>query len=148
MVKYCKTCGFRDPMTPVCLLKRHQIDPNNDFCSHHKGYESLGTCHVCGNEMTTMDAVYDVYTDRYLHKECAIQTCKTCRNSHTCEFQTNPDPLPKQVMTRRREGSFTIEQSEKNPARIEKFCFSCECFDPDFGCFKENDYCNKWKEQL
>ena len=78
----------------------------------------------------------------------ATKTCAMCVHGNSCEFETNPDPTPKQVQQTIRQGNMTLQAIVKNPSRIETFCAGgCPCFNPEFGCLKENGTCEKYTER-
>ena len=151
-INYCRNCGYL-LSKGVCQLNGQRVNPNEDFCSKHQEIFVVADCAVCGKPICNVNLLLDVQEDgsvRYIHLECgkALGTCRTCANVATCEFETNPDPMPKVVMQTVRQGNMVMQTQVKNPSRIEKFCHNCQCFNPDFGCFKENGCCDgKWKEK-
>lgn len=154
MTKYCKTCGFLDPKRPVCLLRGEQVDATADFCSKHQEIEFYENCPICGKPIYNTNAIVDVLPTggfRYLHLSCAqaLNTCLTCKHGDICEFQTNPDPMPKMVNKTIRQGNMMMQTTVANPSRIEKYCFNCRCFSQEFGCLKQNKCCDgKWEEAV
>ena len=153
MNKYCRSCSFFDGSQNACLYLNIRVDPNSYFCANHDERIDCGTCVICGKPMTNMNCVRDVLPDgdyRLIHYACAkkLNTCSTCVHGQICEFNTNPDPMPKVVVETVRQGNMVIQQQVRNPSRVEKFCAACPCFNHDFGCFKENNCCDgKWVEK-
>lgn len=150
-IKYCKTCGFLDPTRPVCLLRGEQVDATADFCSKHQVPIPLGKCAICKQEVYDTNCVMDAEEPyRIYHFTCAkaLNTCSTCALAQTCEFHNNPDPMPKVVMQTSRQGNMVMQQQVQNPARVEKFCHSCSCFDSENGCLKQFNCCGNWNERV
>ena len=74
-------------------------------------------------------------------------TCAMCTEANKCDFETNPIDLPKQVQKVIRQGNMAIQTIVRNENRIRETCQKvCPCFDPDFGCLKQNGTCGKYKE--
>ena len=103
--KTTKTCGqcihlmHSDQGHHYCRLTSIICDPENDFCS--KGYfyntDNLLTCAVCGEPIipSISRAVIEV-VEGQVHAFCSscyehhLNTCKTCKTSCQCDFETNP----------------------------------------------------------
>ena len=154
MMKKCKNCLYLHPQQPICALGLGEVDPATDYCPKFLTRDSeIGYCSICHQPVYTNNGVIDLLEGdnfRVLHLNCAKQLnkCQTCANLQICEFDTNPDPMPKVVMQTVRQGNMVMQTQVKNPSRIEKFCHNCQCFSPDFGCFKENGCCDgKCKEK-
>ena len=142
-IKYCKTCGFRDPQQPKCQLLGHQIDPDIDYCSRHNAEPF--TCAQCHRILTLPifltpgGAICD---------ECrlALSTCAGCRNSSTCLFESDPSPVPKVIQQQIRQGNMVIQQPVKNPLRIQITCEKgCLCYDKENGCRRQLNSCENHK---
>lgn len=74
-------------------------------------------------------------------------TCSMCLNSINCEFETNPSPLPKQVMQTIRQGNMVVQTVVPNPERIKAFCTSCHCYNADPPmCLRQFGTCGKYNE--
>lgn len=148
--KLCKTCGYLHPQQPICQLRGEQVDPNADFCSKHQEIYEVETCAICGRPIYNINLLLDVQEDgsvRYLHFACgkALNTCATCANSQACEFDTNPDPMPKVVMQTVRQGNMVMQTQVRNPDRINKLCLKCNCYKDGFCC-KEYNCCSNYSE--
>lgn len=85
-------------------------------------------CIVCGRENATIiDGLI------YFCEECYqyIGTCAFCEHSARCEFNDNPDPMPKVVAVRNRQqtpmGFVEQIQQMPNPERIKAMCVDKEC---------------------
>lgn len=150
--KLCKTCGYLHPQQPICQLRGEQVDPNADFCSKHQVVYEVETCAICGQPIYNTNLLLDVQEDgsvRYIHLACgrALNTCSTCKHRGRCEFETNPDPMPKVVMQTVRQGNMVMQTQVRNPDRIRKFCHECPCFDPENECLKQFNCCGKYVEK-
>ena len=150
--KKCKTCGYLHPQHPVCQLRREQVDPIEDFCSKHREIYELTTCCICGEPVLNINLLLDVQEDgtiRYMHTACghSLNTCGACQYRSNCEFETNPDPMPKVVMQTIRQGNMVMQTQIRNPDRIRKFCHECPCFDPENECLKQFNCCGKYIEK-
>ena len=78
-----------------------------------------------------------------------VNTCVMCQEAHKCEFETNPDPSPKQIQQTIRQGQMIMQTVVKNPDRIEKTCKKlCKCWDEENGCLKENGTCGQYEEVI
>ena len=152
MKKICKNCLFIHSEQPFCTLGIGNIDPANDCCPKFLAKDAIvGKCSICGGTVYTGYEVFDLLEGdnfRILHRECAkkLGTCQTCVLANACEFDTNPDPMPKVVMQTIRQGNMTMQTQVRNPSRVEKFCNSCSCFSQENGCLKQNGCCGNWKE--
>jgi len=77
-----------------------------------------------------------------------FNTCAMCAQAAFCDFETNPIDLPKQVQKVVRQGNMTFQSVVPNENRIRETCLkNCSCYDPDFGCLKQNGTCSKYKER-
>ena len=138
----CKTCALRRPQDSLCLLNNRKVHPENDFCSKHQ--QELSTCSICGQPM--IDFVIEINEDqvRFVCINChsLSNTCTRCRNKSSCAFETDPSPIPKVVEKTIKQGPMISVTKVKNPSRIDITCREkCSCFDPSFGCLKENNTC-------
>lgn len=137
-MEYCNTCVYGDKIKKVCLYYGTHIDLDKDFCSKHA--KEINYCEVCGQAMMIVGSFLEQDSNGVWHQYCArcaelLKTCQTC--SAPCEFQTNPDPMPKVVMKTVRQGNMVMQTQVKNEERVQKFCPSCCCWDENHGCMKE-----------
>ena len=145
MNKTCNTCLLGDKIQKRCRLSGIPIDPEKDFCSHYT--DSLENCEICGHPMLTEGSFIEQDDNGVWHQYCSncaklLQTCQTCSNP--CEFESNPDPMPKVVIKTVRQGNMQMQTQVMNPERIQKFCPSCNCYDEEVGCKRVfNDSCCK-----
>ena len=140
---HCNTCGLHDPSQNICLLYKHQVDPNEDFCSKHKQVHRCERCNTI-----TLTPIIEMEGDivHLLCVQCASErsTCSFCSHNNGCSFENDPSPLPKVVMQTMQQGSMYMQTQVRNPERIRETCQkNCECFDTENGCLRQNNYCNK-----
>lgn len=76
-------------------------------------------------------------------------TCSMCLNGVNCEFETNPSPMPKQVMQTIRQGNMVMQTVVPNPERIKAFCTNCSCYgiDPPM-CLRQFGTCGQYNEYI
>lgn len=147
----CRTCCLSEKTKSVCLRTRTPIDLDEDFCSQHA--ENLPICEVCHSYITG-PVFMEQDSNGDWHQTCgncskAIGTCQACPRIRECEFETNPDPMPKVVMKTVQQGNMTMQTQARNEERVKKFCHSCECWMADDinACAKDfNLGCNKKPE--
>lgn len=141
MINYCETCSMRDKIQNVCYLTKLTVNPKEDYCSKHK--EELAVCHICGGAILGGGIVEIDNGDQVLQycNRCneLLNTCQLCERARFCEFETNPDPMPKVVMKTMHQGNMVMQTQVKNEERIKKFCHSCPCWlgDGIDACGKE-----------
>lgn len=150
MIKSCKVCGFADLKQNVCQLFRMKIDPDSDYCSKLQDKTTVKICDVCGRAIVDNHSTFLVPTEniewKLLCDECInlINTCAFCKNSQTCDFETNPSTLPKMVQKQIRQGNMVAVTTIKNPERIRETCQkNCKCFSAENGCMREFNYCKE-----
>ena len=72
-----------------------------------------------------------------------------CLKSVNCEFEQNPDPMPKQIQQTIRQGNMMAQTVVKNPERINAFCAHCPCWNTlDACCNRENGTCGRYDEYI
>ena len=138
-IKSCLTCGWRDFNPQQCpLIGYSYAADRNVYCPYW--VEDVLICDNCGKtdlNMLITETAPGVY--KYLCRNCASLsgTCGSCTCGNTCDFETNPSPLPKAVRKQVRQGNQIAVVTVKNPERIDITCRkNCKCFDA------ENDDCN------
>lgn len=140
MKKFCKTCRLADLKQNICKLYGLKIDPQKDFCSKHKA--EIGKCEICEGLTLKTFLVPDGTEWHELCVNCVnkINTCNFCRSGSVCAFETDPDPLPKQITQTQRSPMGVIQTQVRNPEREQKFCSTCRCWSVDLSkCNKSND---------
>ena len=77
----------------------------------------------------------------------AFNTCNLCLKSVKCEFEQNPDPMPKQIQQTIRQGNMRAQTVVKNPERVNAFCTHCPCWNTlDSCCNREFGCCGRYDE--
>ena len=94
-------------------------------------------CDICSRQINTKNSV--LCEDKIFCFDCYnyCGSCSMCQLGESCEFQTNPSPLPKQIMKVIRNGNMVVQQPVINPERVKLFCTECKCFS------KDAQVCNK-----
>lgn len=136
MERTCGNCALLSAFG-VCPYFKVTFDPATAGCP--KWEAQLETCEICGNP-TTIATSAILLEDEQNHILCAkcskeLGYCSTCAQSLTCDFETNPSPLPKVVMQTTRSGNMVTQQQIMNPERIKITCHNCTCWN------KEEEYC-------
>lgn len=139
-MKTCRTCRLAALAQNRCQLTGLPISAD-DFCSRHTT-EALGVCHSCRRPLLPEGTILVKGNDSYLTfcQECAskLSSCALCLKAETCEFETNPEPMPKVTVQQVRKDNMVMQVQIRNPERIKKFCHSCSCWDAEEGfCYKE-----------
>lgn len=138
--KNCRNCSIADLHRNICRLSNLPIDPDNDYCSH--GAKTLPTCSICRSPFISGTGLIIMEND-IPHEICgrcaaAKNTCAVCTNGNVCEFNNNPDPMPKMVRRQIQQGNMVMSTEIMNPERIAKFCTTCKCYSEEYGCAKQN----------
>lgn len=148
----CRTCCLSDKIKNLCLKTGTTVNLDEDFCSKHS--ENLPICEVCGNYIAG-DMFLDQDSNEKWHSICGkcsplLNTCKACPNIRVCEFETNPDPMPKIIMKTIQQGNMTMQTQARNEDRVKKFCINCKCWiaddinacakDFNVGCVNKQDF--------
>lgn len=108
-------------------------------------------CKLCGRPCSK-DAI--VCVEPFVYTICRnchslAGTCNLCSHSLTCDFETNPSPLPKQVQQTIRQGNMTMQSVVMNPERIRETCQkNCKCWNDEMGCLRQNGTCGQYKEVI
>lgn len=142
-----KTCGqcalYRQG---ACLMHQEPRNAEKDYCS--KFTEKLYQCEICGNPILTPILLEVKEAYKIVCGNCYgnIGTCHLCTEGSKCEFETNPSPLPKQVMKTIRQGNSVMQTTIRNPERERQFCHEgCKCFNAEGYCNKQFNHCGNHK---
>ncbi len=104
------------------------------------------TCKYCGQEPAPI--INEDGTSLCALCFSLAGTCGLCEQGTFCDFETNPINIPKQEQKTIRQGNMVMQIVVKNQNRVRETCLkNCSCYDPDFGCLKENGTCGKYKEK-
>ena len=145
--KSCFTCAFRTLNPQQCpLIGYNYAEDRNQVCPYHA--TELPKCNICGD--ITPNSVLTQKSDgswiRICKKcESLSGTCGGCSKSSTCDFETNPSPIPKAVEKRFQQGNQIMITQIKNPSRIDVTCrINCPCFSEENGCCREYNTCGNF----
>ena len=147
--KSCFTCGYRT-LNPQQwpLIGYSYTEDRNQVCPYW--IDEIVYCARCGKVIPTKHYPLTHYSDGTWKPTCEnclklSGTCGGCSKSSTCDFETNPSPIPKAVEKRFQQGPMTQIVQIRNPDRIDISCRkNCECFSEEFGCLRENGTCGKY----
>jgi hypothetical protein len=139
-MKYCETCRLCNKQQKQCGLSGLPVDPATDYCSKYD--ESVIICDVCHNPLLVTNSFirYEGEKTLLLCQRCNFlyKSCQSCQKARECEFETNPNPLPKMVMKTLRQGNTVMQIQTKNEERVKLFCLNCACWLEDCeACGKE-----------
>lgn len=147
--KSCFTCAFRTLNPQECPLIRYSYtEDRNQYCPYWSA--ELPICDRCGQiELNSILSQSSDGTWKRLCKKCESLsgTCGGCSKSSTCDFETNPSPIPKAVQKRIQQGNQIMVTTVKNDARINETCAkNCECFDHETRtCCREYNCCKNYE---
>lgn len=148
--KTCQTCGYSSLNTQQCPLIGYKYQQNEkDICPHW--IRELVVCGQCNQIIPIHNYCLTKFSDG-THKPICENclklsgTCGGCSKSTTCDFETNPSPIPKAVQKRIQQSNQIMVVTVKNPDRIRETCQkNCECFSEEFGCCRELNTCSNYK---
>ena len=86
----------------------------------------------------------NILDERLICEDClnATGTCRMCEFAKTCDFETNPSPLPKVVQKVIQQGNMQMATQVRNPERKKSTCEAgCKCYDEEYGCSRQNSLC-------
>ena len=145
--KSCFTCAYRTLNPQQCpLIGYNYADDRNQVCPYHT--TELPKCDICGQIVP--DSMFTQKSDGSwirICKNCLSKsgTCGGCSKNATCDFETNPSPIPKAVEKRFQQGNQIMITQIKNPSRIDVTCrINCPCFSEEFGCCREYNTCSNF----
>lgn len=156
-INYCIKCGNRvktNGQYDACIHlsgsnHTHFIqDPNAEYCHAFSDESSLARCQMCNSYVEkdhTVIIVEDGKLPLILCSSCynTLNTCKSCKRHHRCDFITNPIDIPPQVTKTVKQGNAIIQAVITNPDRVAETCMkNCECWDFEVGqCRKDIGWC-------
>lgn len=149
--KSCGTCGFGTLHPQVCQRIGYDYSTNrNQLCPFW--VKELPKCDICG-QIDLKANIFIKCTDgsyKRLCENCAnsLSTCRSCSNGTTCDFETNPSPLPKTVQKRIQQGNQIIVTAVKSEERVAETCAkNCICYDKEQKfCRREQNYCGNYTD--
>lgn len=99
-------------------------------------------CEFCGKYLIPEQVI--ITDNKFVCESCLalLSTCRGCRNSITaCRFAKDSSVTePFYTVQTQRVSGGQVQRQIKNPARIEKTCKLCKCFNGE-TCGRDYDYC-------
>lgn len=147
LTKTCGECALRQ--NGICPIFQEAVEAAQSACVKYT--DELFTCELCGGIILRGDRLFDVTIPNEIHTVCRnckkhFGHCASCKCGNECRFETDPSDLPKLTQKEFRQGNMIQIVTVKNPSRVDLTCKNgCPCFDPDFGCLKENNTCGNYK---
>ena len=148
--KSCLTCGYRSLNPQQCPLISYQYRENDTNAVCPYWVAEVPICGICGqvDPQAILTQKPDTSWIR-LCRNCASKsgTCGGCSKSTTCDFETNPSPIPKAVQKRIQQGNQIMITTVKNEERVKVTCAkNCKCFCQESQeCFRENGTCGNYE---
>ena len=144
----CGQCALKTPDGQTCL--RFGMKITDKGCGY--GSTQLFTCDNCGRPIFPENVFFDSENSKIvLCSRCAkaSNTCALCCHSIGCFFNESSNPTPKMVQkTVQINGGYAVTQI-MNPERIRNTCKKgCPCFSEEFGCSRQNNWCNNHNYKL
>lgn len=144
MDKICANCAWYVKDPGGCARTQHA---ESEEFSCAAWTSELEFCSICQRPLERQSIAIFPTGARLICKDCMKHygTCAMCVNAD-CEFEQNPDPMPKIVQKRIQQGNMVQIAQIKNPDRIEKFCPTCSCWNKEYkSCEKEYGCCPNHK---
>lgn len=145
----CGQCALKHLSSGTCPFFAEVTD-NDQGCPRFIKNGDEEFCAVCGNillspKTTFLDVSFNPPVAYCANCQKIMGTCRSCIHGGDCLFQTDPSDLPQFIQKQIRQGNMITVTEIPNPERVDKTCKKgCPCFDPEYGCLKQNNTCNKW----
>lgn len=141
----CGQCVLKTPDGKACRWFGAPIISLDKGCPY--GSTTYTECNICGKQIVFEMAhifISDSDSVKLLCEECStkLNTCAVCSHKVGCAFNESSDPTPKAVTKQIPiNGGYAVTQV-MNPERIRNTCKKgCPCFSGDFGCSRQNNWC-------
>ena len=152
--KSCFTCGYRTLNPQQCpLIGYSYAEDHNRVCPFWT--DELNYCAICGTIIPGPHYILTQFSDgnyKPICENCLKRsgTCGGCSKNATCDFETNPSPIPKAVEKRIPQGNQIMIITVKNDARVAETCAkNCDCLDHESQtCNRENETCGNYEEGI
>ena len=150
MDKKCVTCALFIPQNSGCARTRTIELPDN-YCSHWAN--ELPICSICGKPF--IGSVIWLEVNKEMQMVCGqciqkFNTCEMCEHGKSCDFKTNPIPIPPVINVTRRQGNMTMTTQGINPARVAETCAkNCKCYydeNGERGCNRQCGTCGNYED--
>ena len=129
MLKSCHNCIYAVRADSTCARLQTSVDLQRDVCPFYASVPHV--CSICHRTGRVEDLLIDAKTNQLICAEClaAASTCKLCAHNSSCDFETNPSPLPKVIVQNIRQGNMTMQTQIRNPERVKITCAAgCKCY--------------------
>ena len=148
-MKHCGDCLIIRQNQGICPVFQEKMDPTEQACRKYIGHDSP-VCKFCGALMSGKGEL--VLMDDEVIQSCsncgnALGTCTTCARAKSCDFETNPIQIPKQVQKVIRQGNMQMQTIVRNPEREKETCMKgCPCWDSEeCVCIRQIGFCKSWR---
>ena len=140
-MRKCGGCFFFSNGAACGRISGYLTEADATGCPLYVSREGMSLCDSCGQPILGL-RIFD--QGKILCENCSnlYHTCRTCAHGNECPFETDPSPLPKQIVQQTRQGNMVMQQTIPNPARIDITCKTqCKCYNEEFGCCKQTLGC-------
>ena len=152
-MKSCLTCGYSTLDPQQCPLIGYSYTEDRNTCCPY-WIDKLRKCVRCDRIIVSPNPIV-INKDNtwgYICENCISLsgTCGGCLKSTTCDFETNPSPIPKAVQKRIQQGNQIMVTTVKNEARVLETCAkNCDCFDHENKiCSREYNCCKNYTDTI
>ena len=142
----CGQCGLHSEPKDnhaQCGVFRHDVCLDDNACAQFNSNPyACDICHCIIIKGEIIELAEDGTVKHIVCESCSSKsgTCILCAHGDECSFKTDPSPLPHTIKKKVRVGQGMAVVDCPNPERIEMTCQKlCHCFDPEFGCNKQNN---------
>lgn len=152
-MKTCGNCLLQKQNGGICPIFQEKANPDDLSCRRYIGHDSP-VCSFCGSLMSGKGEIILLDNDDNVTliscHNCAetLGTCQTCALGKTCDFETNPINIPKQIPRVIRQGNMQMQTIIRNPEREKETCMKgCLCWDEsECACMRQTlGACAAWR---
>lgn len=149
-MRKCGDCLLQQQRGGLCPVFNEPVTATDPGCRRFIGHDS-DKCDFCGALMPGKAEVV-IMEDGVVKLACgncgnALGTCATCAQAKSCDFETNPIQIPKQVQKVVRQGNMQMQTVIRNPEREKETCMKgCPCWDSEeCVCIRQIGFCKSWR---
>ena len=150
-MKKCGDCLLQKRSGGVCPVFQEKVNETDNACRRYIGHDSP-VCSFCDSLMPSKGEIILLDDDNTLIScsNCAntLGTCQTCALAKSCDFETNPINIPKQVQKVIKQGNMQMQTIIRNPEREKETCMKgCLCWDEsECACMRQTlGACAAWR---
>lgn len=98
-------------------------------------------CDRCGAQIPKEQTIYEDGYVICVRCQSFNGTCQICANRYECKFETDLNPLPKQIQQTIQQGNMIMQTVTINPERVKATCVNgCTCYGGEkLGCHMQQD---------